>query len=150
MADYHVEGTQTVASPDDTTITIERGASARVKIFDFTTGFQLASPSDNLLLVTAQRSTADGTGTSRTPNPLDPADAACVATCLTNHTIEPTYTANEEVWGPIGQHMRATYRWVAAPGKEIILPNTSAAGVGWFATHASAVPEHYMSVYFEE
>ena len=55
-----------------------------------------------------------------------------------------------QVWGPIGQHMRATYRWVAAPGKEIVIANVASAGVGWFAEHASVTPEHIMSAYFEE
>ncbi len=147
-----MQGVQTVAGTTDTTITLERGASKRAKVFDFTSGFTLASPSDNLLTVTAQRfTTDDGTGTARTPAPLDPADGAAVTTCLTNHTIEPSaYTANEEIWGPIGQHMRATYRWVAAPGKELVIPNSASNGIGWFADHASVTPEHYMSIYFSE
>ena len=152
MADYHVEGSQTVAGTTDTTITLERGASKRAKVFDFTSGFTLASPSDNLLSVTAQRfTTDDGTGTARTANPLDPADGAAVTTCLQNHSAEPSaYTANEEIWGPIAQHMRATYRWAASPGKELVIPNTASVGIGWFADHASVTPEHLMSIYFSE
>ncbi len=151
MGDYHVEGTQTVSGTDITTITIERGAAKRFKIFEFTSGFTLASPSDNLILVDAHRfDTADGTGTGRTPNALDQADGVAVATSQQNHTIEPTtYVTDEEVW-IIGQHMRATYRWVAAPGKEIVVPDIAAEGVGWLANHASATPEHIMSVYFSE
>ena len=152
MADYHVEGSQTVAGTTDSTITIERGASARAKVFEFSMGFTLATPSDDMLSCAAQRCSADGTGTSRTPNPYDPADAACVATCLTNHSVEPTYTANEELWGPLGIHMRATYRWVAVPGKELVIPNSAAAGIGWFADDAGAgvTPEHLVSIGFEE
>lgn len=149
MADYAVEGSQTVASPDDSTLTIERGASKRAKVFDFTSGFTLASPSDNLLSVTAQRGSASGTGTSRTPSPLDPADGAAVTTCEENHTIEPTYTAGSELL-VIGQHMRATYRWVAAPGKEWVIPDTAGALIGFFATHASVTPEHLIAAMFAE
>ncbi len=43
MADYSVNGSQTVASPDDTTLTLERGASKRFKVFDFTSGFTHAN-----------------------------------------------------------------------------------------------------------
>ena len=153
MPDYHVEGIQTVASPDDTTLTLEApGSAQRAKIFEFTTGFNLASPADILLSVRAHRFvTNDGVGDARTPNPLDPADGPAVTTCLTNHGTEPTtYTTDEEVWGPNGMHMRATYRWVASPGKEIVIPNTASVGVGWLATHASSVPDHLMSVYFSE
>lgn len=152
MADYHINGAQTVAGTDDTTLTVERGASARFKVFEINSGFTLASPSDNLLSVRLHRFvTADGAGTARVPNPLDPADAPCVATGLTNHTTEPTtYSTDEEVWGAIGQHMRATYRWVAAPGKEIVIPNTASVGVGLVASHASVTPEHVGSLYFSE
>lgn len=153
MPDYHVKGSQTVAGTTDTTLTLEApGSAKRAKIFEFTTGFTLASPADILLSVTAQRFiTADGVGTSRTPNPLDPADGPATITCLQNHTTEPTtYTTDEEVWGPIGQHMRATYRWVASPGKEIVIPNTASVGVGWFADHASSTPEHLIAVDFSE
>ncbi len=152
MADYHVEGTQTVNGTDITTITLERGASKRAWIFDFTSGFTLATPADILLSVRAHRFvTADGSGTARTPNPLDPDDGASTTTCLQNHTTEPTtYTTDEEIWGPIGQHMRATYRWVAAPGKELVIANTASTGIGWVASHASAAPEHLMSIYFSE
>ena len=151
MADYHVTGTQTVASTTDTTLTLERGAS-RYKVYDFTSGFTLASPSDNLLTVTADRfgTTNDGTGDAETPAPLDTADAAAGTTSLVNHTVEPASYLTTEVWGPIAQHMRATYRWVAAPGKEIIMPDTANTGIGFFADHASVTPEHVMSVFFSE
>ena len=152
MSDFHVVGSQTVAGTTDTTLTLEIASSTRFKIYEFTSGFTLASPSDNLLTVTGQRFvTADGAGTGRVPNPLDPADAASATTCLVNHTTEPTtYSSAEEVWGPIGQHMRATYRWVATPGKEIISSVTAATGVGFFADHASVTPEHTLSLYFAE
>lgn len=149
MADYAVNGSQTVASPDDSTLTIERGASKRAKVYDFTSGFTIASPTDNLLTVTAQVGSASGTGTSFTPLPVDPADGASVTTCEVNHTIEPTYTAGSTLL-VFGQHMRATYRWVAAPGKEWVIPNTAGALIGFFATHASVTPEHLVTGFFSE
>ena len=113
---------------------------------------RFASPSDNLLEFRVHRFvTADGIGTARIPNPLDPADGASVAAGIANHTTEPTtYTTDEEVLGPFGQHMRATYRWVAAPGKEIVVPDTASVGLGFIATHASVTPEHFASAFFEE
>ncbi len=149
MADYHVEGIQVVDSSTDTTLTLERGASKRFKVFDFTSGFTIATPADILLSVTARRfdTTDDGTGDARTPSPIDLDDGASVTTCLTNHSAEPNaYISNAEVWGPIGQHMRATYRWVAAPGKELVNPNTATTGFGWYAEHASSAPSHTISL----
>ncbi len=152
MADYHINGTQTVAGTDDTTLTVERGAAKRFKVYEVKSSFTLASPSDNLLSVRLHRFvTADGAGTARVPNPLDPADGVCVATGLVNHTTEPTtYSTDEEVLGAFGQHMRASYRWVAAPGKEIVVPDTASVGVGLVASHASVTPEHLGSLYFAE
>ncbi len=152
MANYHINGSQTVAGTDDTTLTVERGASKRFKVFEVISSFTLASPSDNLLSVRLHRFvTADGVGTARVPNPLDPADGACVATGLTNHTTEPTtYSTDEEVLGAFGQHMRATYRWVATPGKEIIIANSASVGVGLVASHASVTPEHVGELFFSE
>ena len=153
MADFHVDGNQTVAGTTDTTLTLETTTAVRGKVFDFTSGFTLASPSDNLLSVAAQRfgTTNDGVGTALVPAPFDPADAAAVITCLFNHTTEPaSYVAAKFMWGPIGQHMRATYRWVAAPGKELVMAALAASGIGWFAEHASVTPEHLIDVSFSE
>ena len=151
MSDYHIDGSNVVTgTPGDSAVSIEVASSTRIRIFDFTTGFQLASPSDNLLNVQAGRTTADGTGDARTPNPMDPADAASSATGLKNHSAEPTYTANEEVWGPMGLHMRATYRWVAVPGREIVCAGSANVGVGFVAFHASVTPEHFVSMHFSE
>lgn len=150
MGIYAVEGTQTVtATPFDTTISIERGASKRAKITDVMSGFDIASPSDNLMIFTGIRGSASGTGTARTPDPLDPADGAAVTTAEENHTAEPTYTANTE-FIRIGQHMRAAYRWVARPGGEIVIPNTAGALVGFRGEHATAAPDHTCTVHFEE
>ncbi len=152
MGDYHMVGSQAVVSPDDTTLTVERGASSRFKVYEMISGFTLAAPADILLSVRLHRFvTADGVGTARVPNPVDPADAPCVATGLNDHTTEPTtYSTDEEVVGPIGHHMRATYRWVAAPGKEIVVANVASEGVGLIATHASSTPLHRGELFFTE
>ncbi len=150
MSDYHVTGSQTVAGTTDTTLTLERGA-ARFRVYDFTSGFTLASPSDNLLTVTADRfgTTNDGTGDAETAAPLDTADAAWAGNCLVNHSAEPSSYLTTEVFR-IAQHMRATYIWVAAPGKEIVMPDTANTGIGFFADHASVTPLHVVNVYFSE
>lgn len=151
MARYSIDGSQAVASPDDTTLGVaaEAGTKARrIAVYDFTVGSE-ATPADNALVHTAQRFTAEGTGTSVTPMPLDPADAAADATALENHTIEPTYTSNEILW-KIAANQRATYRWVAAPDGELIIPATDENGIGWFTTHASFTGVVNVMAHFEE
>ena len=152
MADYHVPGTQTVANPTDSTLSCEApGSAARFAVYDFSTGFTLGTPTDSLLDVTCQRTTVDGVG-GNTPvaAPLNPDDGVASTKCEANHSTEPTYTAAFQMWGPLGLHMRATYRWVAAPGKEIQCANAAGAGVGWFAVSTAVAPLHTMSVYFTE
>jgi len=100
----------------------------RGKIYDIMFGSE-ATPNDAAILWTFQRYTAAGTSTAVTPQALDPADAAFLGQAGENHTIEPTYTASAILLNvPLNQ--RATYRWVAAPGGELVYPATTANGIG--------------------
>lgn len=75
-----------------------------------------------------QRSTTAATGTSVTPNPLDPADAACSAVMKSNLTVQGTNTAGQiPLTIPLSQ--QATFRWVANPGYEIIIPAVATNGL---------------------
>lgn len=138
MGAYSVDGSQTVAATPDTTLGIAADGTTprRQKIVEFSVGAR-AVPADNALLHTVQRFTAQGTGTAVTPQALDPADAAALADALENHTAEPTYTANAILW-QIALNQRATYRWVAAPGKEFVIPATANNGLGWFTSQGTS------------
>ena len=59
----------------------------------------------------------------------DSADPAAVSVCGKNHTVEPTYTAIASLLD-IALNQRATFRWVAAPGSELMAPATAANGIG--------------------
>ena len=55
---------------------------------------------------------------------LDPDDPAALAVVSFNHTVEPTYTADAQLYSlPLNQ--RATYRWVASPGSAFKCPATA-------------------------
>jgi len=109
-----------------------------------------ATPADNAAEYVLQRYTVDGTSTAVTPLALDPADAAALAEAGEAHSVEPTYTANAIAlqWA---QNQRATFRWVAAPGGEIIVPATADSGVGVqvITVSGSAVNTNVM-IHFEE
>jgi hypothetical protein len=63
-----------------------------------------------------------------TPEPLDQADAAAVSVAGSNFTVNPTLTANLLPLSiPLNQ--RASFRWVAAPGSEIVIPATANNGI---------------------
>lgn len=100
----------------------------RFAIYDMIFGSE-ASPTDSVNLWVVQRITADGTNTGVTPAPLDPADAASSAQGGENCTAEPTYTANT-VMLSVPLNTRATFRWVAAPGSELVAPATNENGFG--------------------
>jgi hypothetical protein len=59
---------------------------------------------------------------------INPADAATEADAGTNHTIDPTLTAGAMVL-TIPLNQRATFRWVADPGKELVYPATASNGL---------------------
>ena len=150
MADYFAVGNQVVTNTTaDTTISVETGGD-RFRVYDFTSGFDLASPSDGLFVIAADRfgTTDDGLGTAEVPAPLDQSEIVFAGNCIVDHTTEPNaYLADSTLW-TIAQHMRATYRWVAAPGKELVMPTTANTGIGFFAIHASLVPVHNLGLYF--
>ena len=128
MANYAVTGTQAVLTTTYKTIltAVSSATVRRVKWYDVLIG-TTGTPADNAMQFDISRVTAAGTSTAFTALPLDPADAAALTTCGVNHTVEPTVTASSSVFN-IGINQRASYRWVAAPGSELVSPATSAAG----------------------
>lgn len=97
-----------------------------------------AAAADNTFSWRVQRCTTTGTGTAVVPIKRDPADAACTATARENHTVEPTYTANEELL-EFGMNQRATFRWQVDPKNGWVIPATAASGIGWQTPVAPAV-----------
>lgn len=85
------------------------------------------TPSDFPVIFDAARQTTAGTSTSATPSPLDPGDPASAAVAVVNSTVEPTTGV---VLLDVALNARASYRWVAAPGSELVWPGTNLAGVG--------------------
>jgi len=84
---------------------------------------------DQMLTSTVMRFTAAPTVTAVTPQALDSATVAAVATAGENASAEGTYTAGSELLD-IDWFMRATVRWVASPGSELLAPATAANGIG--------------------
>lgn len=127
MARYSIDGQDTNTAATSI-LGLTGSAAIRPKIYDLTMGSD-ATPADNAAEYVLQRSTAAGTSTAVTPEKLDPLTSAAVATAGEAHSVEPTYTANAIVlqWA---QNQRATYRWVAAPGGELICTATAANGIG--------------------
>lgn len=128
MPKYAITGEEgAVTSSLTTAMSHTRGASRRHRLYDIAMG-ATGTPADNVLRYTLMRHTAPPTVTAVTPLPLDPADPASVTTAGDDATNEGTVTAASELID-IGLNQRATYRWVAAPGGEIVVPDTSNNGL---------------------
>lgn len=143
MANYAINnqlgGTQQNLSSSYKSIVIVTSSSTtqarRGQIYDVMIGTD-GTPADNAVVFDISRQTAAGTATSVTPNLLNPADAAMLGAASANATAEGTITANSSVFF-LGLNQRASYRWVAAPGSELVYPATNLAGFALRAKSAS-------------
>jgi len=109
-------------------LTAAASSMRRAKIYDLMFGSE-ATPADNAFLWQVQACTTAGTaGTNPTPKALDAADSLASTIVVGQaHSVDPTLTANALPLS-IGLNQRATFRWVAAPGGEIVIPATASNG----------------------
>lgn len=128
MARYAVDG-QDTNTAGTSILNIFSDGNVRPQIYDMMLGSD-ATPADNAAEYAVQRTTGVGTeGSGVTPTPLDPLTPASATDGAEAHSGEPTYTANL-IGLQWGQNQRATYRWVAAPGGELVAIATAANGWG--------------------
>ena len=102
--------------------------TTRPRIYDVIAS-ATGNPADNTLDWILQRISNAGTGTAVTPVALDSMDAAATVVVAQNHTAEPSYAIGTPLLAFV-INQRSTFRWVAAPGSEIVLPATASNGVG--------------------
>lgn len=136
MARYAVSNAQGTTQANTTTyktqidLTAATGATTLRKawIYDVMFGAD-GTPADNAMAYKLDRQTSTGTRTSATPAPLDSGDAAALITAGVCTTIEGIITSATQLL-EVGVNQRASYRWVAAPGGELVVPATNVAGIG--------------------
>ena len=148
MAKYAVEMNRTASTSLAVgAITADATRPRRSKVYDFMFGSE-ATPADNVFLWQIQRCTTAGTSTGVTPSPIDPADAATETDAGENHTTDGTLTSGLILLSiPLNQ--RASYRWVASPGGELVIPATASNGVHFRTPTATAVAVS-ATVHFDE
>ncbi len=122
----------------------------RYELYDYVFGSAEAAPADGNTLWQIQRCTTAGTaGSSVTPQFIDPSDTQAATTvCGQAHSADPTVTANAILLS-IGLNQRATFRWVPAPGKEILIPATASNGLA-FRTPTAALVTCTAQTWFNE
>ncbi len=107
------------------------------------------TPADNFIEWDISRCTTASTATSATPQPLDPADATSLTTTTVNSSTFGTITTNSNVFY-LGANQRASYRWVASPGGELVSPATSSAGFQLRARSGGYTGTGAATIHFEE
>jgi hypothetical protein len=96
-----------------------------------------------------QRSTTQPTGTAVTPQALDPAEGTVTAVVNSNLTVAGTLTAGAILLTiPLSQ--QATFRWVANPGWEIVIPAAANNGIHLNTAVAGNTPSAAAQFLFEE
>lgn len=103
----------------------------RGKLYDVMFG-TLGTPADQSYEWDISRCTTLGvSGTTFVAIALDPADSSAASTVGTGNftSTEPTYTASSSVFY-LATNQRASYRWVASPGSELVWPVTNLNGLG--------------------
>ena len=92
-------------------------AAVRVKLYDLMLGSPSTPADQAASWIVKRSSTASTGGTAVTPSPIDIGDPASSATAMVAPSMSaPTLSVIVLAWA---QNLRATFRWVAAPGKEI-------------------------------
>lgn len=126
---YSTNGTQTAAAK--TALGIVSTAAIRPRLIGFTYSQIGTVTVDADFEMHLKRFTAAGTSTAETPAATDSGDPAATFTAGSNHSAEPTYTANT-LLRRTGINPRSTYRWVAYEQRaEILMPATAANGLGF-------------------
>lgn len=122
----------------------------RAKLMELIVGSDAAILGTSNFRFDLNRSTTASTGTAVTPNPLDPADTLAAVTAFkSNLTVQGTNTAGAIPFCiPLNQ--QATFRWVANPGSEIVIPATANNGLHLNTPVAGGVPSCAGSMIFEE
>ncbi len=170
MANYSVQNSSDISAQQGLTTTYKTivavaastGATGpaiqvrRGKIYDFVMGCNGTPPADNTIEWDLSAITAGSTFTyagivsSLGRQQLDPADANMAAFAVVNSTTENfTVTAGSAKYYD-GRNQRATFRWVANPGSEIVWPATSSAGYVLRARSGAYVGTVTATLFFQE
>lgn len=144
---YAITGTDTNTA-GTTQMGVTSAATVRPAIYDIGIS-SVATPADQSSDYILKRYTAAGTSTGVTPNALDPANPASLAAGGVNHSVEPTYTANSELFR-FAVNLRHTFRFICSPGGEFYAPATAANGLGLLANAVTSAFAALYTLHFEE
>lgn len=121
----------------------------RASIYDVMIGSG-STPADHATKFNFGQLTTLGTeGSGYTPVPLDPNGLASESDAGVAHSAEPTYTGSKTKLA-ISLNQRATFRWVAAPGSELVCAATQNNGMGLYSVASTGTPTCEATILFAE
>lgn len=150
MARYNCDLTRTGDATNGVAIYQAGSGMRRTKIYDLFVGYS-GTPADASAVAKIQRSTTAPTGgTSKTPQPLDSADAAAVTLAMDGAVTNGTVTSNAFLL-TVPFNQRTTVRWVARqPDGELVIPATANNGVHLLTPTSAAAIALNWGVFIEE
>ncbi len=126
--------------------------TARARVFEFALGSH-ATPVDQSSLIQILRTTTAVPTGGGTPGIAynDPADGAALASVYQASTGGATLVTASPLYS-IGLHQKASFRWVASPGREFVNPITTLLGIGLYlpAGNQTAAYNEDMTFSWEE
>ncbi len=123
--------TTSAVAPGETALIIHSpGITRRGYLYEIAVSHG-AVPADNIIQWLVRRLTALGTeGAGVTPSPLDPAAPAATLDAGEDFSVEPTYPDPPTPLLDNDVNQRSTYRFVASPGGEFVIPAVLNEGIG--------------------
>ena len=101
---------------------------ARIRLQELIVGSDAATLGTSNFRFEVRGSTSSPTGTSITPQPLDLADASSSTNVFSNLSANGTLVSGEVLLTmPLDEIV--TFRWIAVPGSEIVIPATTGSGI---------------------
>jgi hypothetical protein len=147
MASY--SGTHSAAAGTNLTIlALESSAAVVGKIHQIVIG-STATPADVATDYNVLRHTTAGTGgTAVVEKPVDPQMAAASCNLRGGTMTEPTYEA--DFLFPIPLNQRATFTWIANPGREYRTTVGTANGIGVRSVASGGTPATKIGLFWDE
>lgn len=122
----------------------------RLRLLELLVGSDAATLGTSNFRWEVQRSTTTATGTSVTPNALDPADTtAANAVMKSNLSANGTLTSGA-IMLTIAIAEQVTFRWVAPPGGEILVPASPNNGLHFMTPVCGNTPSAAGQITFED
>ncbi len=141
---YSVASGDVTGAAAKTLLAIFGTATRRPRLIQVVIGCS-GAPADNVAKFKIQKITADGTGTSVTPEVCDSGDGAALCTAKKDYSAEPTYASGNGIVLPLNQ--RATLVWNAPVVYMPLLGTANGIGIQMVSGPALA---YNVTAFFEE